>query len=208
MVKGSSDTWARAVASGKAMSHIAFESAGVKHTGLSLAPFVPSVTLGWSLISSGIGLLGCKVEVRRCLTALLQECSSTCSRFSVSVCEEGLGSWVRLSCCVGETAEEAPEWSRVARRREWLGSGRLDGLFSRGQWVEKGALRGVWEVGSVKQMGYKEGAVEGDGWGSWEGYVCVCVGCMYSCVEHLCVLMVTPAGDSAVSSASETSRRQ
>ena len=187
MVKGSSDTWACAMASGKAMSHIAFENAGVKHTGLSLAPFVPSVTLEWSLISAGIGLLGCKVEVRRCLTALLQECSSTCSRFSVSVCEEGLGPWVGLSCCVGEMAEEAPEWSRVARRREWLGSGRSDGLFSRGQWVEKGALRGVWEVGSVKQMGYKEGAVEGNGRGSWEGYVCVCGMYVQLCGAFGCV---------------------
>lgn len=50
----------------------------------------------------------------------------------MSVCEEGFGFWVGLFCCVGEMVEEVSEWSRVVRRREWLGFGRLDGLFFRG----------------------------------------------------------------------------
>lgn len=71
MVKGSFDIWVCVMVFGKVMLYIVFENVGVKYIGLSLVLFVFFVILEWLFIFAGIGLFGCKVEVRRCFIVLL-----------------------------------------------------------------------------------------------------------------------------------------
>lgn len=101
-------------------------------------------------------------SVRVCACVWVCACVQVCEYGSCSHCFWFIPSTCEVGLVLGEGRsavwEKGLKWPLM-----WAGSQEVRWAPWGALGVEEGTLRGAWEVGSWRRVGYEEGSVEGDG---------------------------------------------